>query len=112
MQPAREPTHSIPTRSAVAGRGSAPPSAVPGRVVNSPDLFTEQLLTHPLRSRRTALLLCIFLGWAGCHRYYVGKRGSGRLYLLTSGLLLVGVLVDLICILAGSFQDRYGRPLQ
>jgi hypothetical protein len=30
---------------------------------------------------------------------------------MTSGLLMVGVLVDLISILAGSFQDGRGRPL-
>jgi TM2 domain-containing membrane protein YozV len=26
-----------------------------------------------------ALLLCFFLGWAGAHRFYVGKIGTGIL---------------------------------
>jgi hypothetical protein len=66
----------------------------------------------PARKRRTtALWLCLLLGWAGVHRFYVGKRGSGRLYLWTGGLLFVGVIYDCVCILTGSFTDRTGRPL-
>jgi restriction system protein len=112
MQPATEPTRRNPEPSAITGRGSASCAAVPGRTASSPALLTEPFLIHAPRSRRTALLLCLFLGWAGCHRYYVGKRRTGRLYLLTSGLLLLGVLVDLICILAGCFHDGSGRPLE
>jgi TM2 domain-containing membrane protein YozV len=69
------------------------------------------LLVHAPKRRTTVLLLCLFLGWAGCHRFYVGKRRSGRIYLLTSGLLFLGVFVDLVLILAGSFEDRFGQPL-
>lgn len=55
-----------------------------------------------------ALLLCIFLGGIGIHRFYVGKVGTGILYLLTGGLCGIGVLVDLIQIACGNFKDNMG----
>ena len=39
-------------------------------------------------------ILLTFLGVFGIHRFYMGKWLSGSLYLLTGGLLLVGVLYD------------------
>ena len=41
-----------------------------------------------------AWLLLTFLGLFGAHRFYLGKWGTGILYLLTGGLLLVGILYD------------------
>ena len=29
------------------------------------------------KSRLVALLLCLFLGWLGVHRFYAGKIGTG-----------------------------------
>ncbi|NHJ33285.1 MAG: NINE protein [Asgard group archaeon] len=63
------------------------------------------------KSRLVALLLCFFLGYLGIHRFYAGKNGSGVLYLCTYGLLGIGVLVDLILILSGSFTDNRGLPI-
>ena len=74
--------------------------------------LVEPLLVHPPRRRSTAILLCLFFGWLGCHRFYVGKRTSGRFYLLTGGVFFLGVLVDLVLILLGYFEDQFGRPLQ
>lgn len=59
----------------------------------------------------TTLLLCLFLGWFGAHRFYVGKIGTGILYLLTGGLLLIGNLIDLILILCHAFKDKEGRVI-
>ena len=63
-------------------------------------------------SRWVALLLCIFLGGLGVHRFYVGKIGSGIVYLLTGGVFGIGWLVDLIMIACGSFTDASGAPLK
>lgn len=59
-----------------------------------------------------ALLLCLFLGGIGVHRFYVGKIGSGILYILTAGVFGIGVLVDLIKIITGNFTDKNGNPIR
>ncbi|MCI9576722.1 MAG: TM2 domain-containing protein [Clostridiales bacterium] len=56
-----------------------------------------------------ALLLCIFVGTWGIHRFYVGKVGTGILYIFTFGLFGIGWLVDLIQIACGNFKDNMGR---
>ena len=52
------------------------------------------------------LLLCIFLGEFGIHRFYVGKVGTGLLYLFTLGFFGIGIIVDIIMIVVGSFTDK------
>lgn len=42
-----------------------------------------------------AWLLLIFLGMFGIHRFYMGKIGTGIVYLLTFGLLGVGYIYDM-----------------
>jgi hypothetical protein len=63
------------------------------------------------RSRLAALLLCALLGFLGAHRFYVGKVGSGLLWLFTIGLLGMGVIFDLVLIATGEFRDQRGRRL-
>jgi TM2 domain-containing membrane protein YozV len=41
-----------------------------------------------------AWVLLTFLGWFGIHRMYMGKWISGILYLLTGGILGIGVIYD------------------
>lgn len=60
------------------------------------------------KSRLVAFLLCTFLGGLGIHRFYVGKTGTGVLWLLTLGCLGIGSFVDWIMILCGSFKDNNG----
>nr|NLD39909.1 NINE protein [Actinomycetales bacterium] len=61
------------------------------------------------RSRLLALLLCYFLGVFGAHRFYVGKMGTGVLWLLTLGIFGLGWLVDLVLVAVGAFRDIEGR---
>ncbi len=64
------------------------------------------------KSALTALLLCIFLGTFGIHRFYVGKIGTGILMLLTLGGVGIWVLVDLIIIASCEFRDSEGKVLE
>ena len=63
------------------------------------------------RSKVTALLLCIFLGFWGVHRFYVGKIGTGLIWFFTGGFFLIGWLIDLIMIITGGFRDKNGYQL-
>ena len=51
------------------------------------------------KSKWVALILCIFFGFLGIHRFYEGKKVTGVIYLLTLGLLGVGVVYDFFRIL-------------
>ncbi len=66
---------------------------------------------HKQKSKIVALLLCIFFGYFGAHKFYLGKSGMGILYFFTAGLLGIGWIVDIILILTGSARDNYGYPL-
>lgn len=50
-------------------------------------------------------IVCFFLGVFGIHRFVVGKFWTGILYLFTGGLLMIGVIVDFIRILMGTFDS-------
>lgn len=57
----------------------------------------------------TCLLLFLFLGWVGAHRFYVGKIGTAILYIITIGGCCIWALIDLISIVSGNFKDKEGK---
>lgn len=59
----------------------------------------------------TTLLLCLFLGGLGVHRFYTGHTGIGIVQLLTLGGCGIWALVDLIMIITGKFTDASGQAL-
>jgi TM2 domain-containing membrane protein YozV len=63
------------------------------------------------RARAVAFLLCLFVGYFGVHRFYVGKIGTGILMLLTVGGFGIWYVADLIIVLFGAFRDKEGRKV-
>ena len=63
------------------------------------------------KSRLAALLLCAIFGEFGFHRFYVGKIGTGLIWLCTAGVLGIGWVIDLILIICGEFSDKHGAKL-
>ena len=69
------------------------------------------------KNKWIAFFLCLFLGTLGIHRFYVGKAGTGVLWLLLFWLMpfklwTIAVLVDLITIVMGRFRDKQGFYLR
>jgi TM2 domain-containing membrane protein YozV len=58
------------------------------------------------------LMLCIFLGAFGIHRFYTGKTGTAIAMLLTLGGCGIWTLIDIIMIATGSFKDANDLPLK
>ncbi len=51
----------------------------------------ESAVSH--KSYAVTLVLAIFFGFAGFHRFYVGKVGTGLLWFLTAGMFVFGWLM-------------------
>lgn len=66
-----------------------PPTAAPSPVQKA----TRQ------KNKWVALLLCVFFGFFGAHKFYEGKIGMGLLYFFTEGLLTIGWVVDIFILL-------------
>ena len=60
------------------------------------------------KSRLVAFLLCYIFGMFGAHRFYVGKKYTAVLYILTFGLFCIGLIVDLFKIILGEFETSNG----
>lgn len=63
------------------------------------------------KDRQMTLLLCLFLGGVGVHRFYTGHTAIGVVQLLTLGGCGIWALIDLMMILSGKFTDANGLPL-
>lgn len=68
---------------------------------------------HPSspKDKGTAILLVIFLGFLGAHRFYAGKPGTAILMLITLGGAGIWILVDFVRIISNSFLDGNGFVL-
>ena len=64
-----------------------------------------------MKSKTTAILLCLFLGFLGVHRFYTGHTLFGVIQLLTGGGLGIWALIDLVRIITGSIKDSEGKDL-
>jgi len=66
---------------------------------------------HDQKSGNIAMILWFFFGILGVHRFYVGKKISGIVYLLTIGGLGFGWFVDFFLFYFGRFSDAQKCPL-
>ncbi len=72
-------------------------------------------MADPTKSEKdwlVTLLICFFLGGIGIHRFYVGKTGTGIIWLLTFGLCGFGTLYDFIMIACSKFTDGNGKIIK
>lgn len=78
-------------------------SATPNIVINNANSNVNQnvsgVTAGNMKDKWVAVLLCLFLGGIGAHKFYEGKIGMGILYLFTVGLFGIGWLVDFIVLL-------------
>ena len=60
--------------------------------------------------KTAALLITIFLGEIGVHRFMAGKTGTGIIWLLTVGCFGIGYIVDVVQVATGKFTKKDGTP--
>lgn len=60
-----------------------------------------------MKSTLVAYVLWFFLGFLSLHRFYLGKVGSGILYLVTFQLFGIGWLID--AFLLSGMVDNYNN---
>jgi TM2 domain-containing membrane protein YozV len=65
----------------------------------------------PPKQFMITLLLCIFGGYFGAHRFYSGHFLFGAIQFLTGGGCGVWWAIDLFLIVTGKYTDAQGRPL-
>ena len=64
------------------------------------------------KSGIACLLFLLLLNLLGIHRFYVGKVGTGILFLITFGGFGLWWLIDLIMLICGAFTDADGRKVK
>ncbi len=61
------------------------------------------------KSWSLTLILAIFFGYFGIHRFYVGKLATGAIWFCTAGCFFIGWIGDIWKIAIGKFTDGDGR---
>ena len=88
------------------------PQIIINNTVTNSDINGGFMRLASYKDKTVALILCIFLGLLGAHKFYVGKTGMGLIYLFTGGIFGIGWIIDIFLILGGSFKDSNGLPLK
>lgn len=58
-----------------------------------------------------SLILSIFFGYFGAHRFYTGRKITGIIYIFTFGGCFVGWITDIVLLMMGIFTDGKGRVI-
>jgi TM2 domain-containing membrane protein YozV len=72
-----------------------------------------EVAVRPIKSRSAAILLALFLGGLGMHKFYLGSPGAGATYLLFcwTGVPMILGFIEAISMLFTSdanFHKKYG----
>ena len=84
-----------------------------GCAVNRPNVQVGTF--DPNKSQKdwwTCILLCVFVGYLGIHRFYAGKIGTGIIQLVTCGGCGIWTLIVLIMIILGKSTDEEGKVIK
>lgn len=65
-----------------------------------------------MKSKTSAILLALFLGGFGAHKFYLGQKGKGILYIIFCWTLVPSIialieLILLICMDEKTFNEKY-----
>ncbi len=89
------------------------------RVYNNSLISSNKLMIIPIskvgmknlnksyKNKWVALFLSVLLGIFGAHRFYVGKKVTGIVWMFSFGLGFIGYFVDIFNIMCNSFTDKY-----
>jgi TM2 domain-containing membrane protein YozV len=72
--------------------------------------MTEEKISE--KNILVAVLLCLFLGLLGVHRFYLGKIKTGLLMLFTFGGIGIWTTIDFVFLFAGLGKDKNGKTLK
>ena len=110
-----ENAQACPNCGTILQAGNSTPQQTPTSIINNVNKnentntnagYGGNGISH--KSKMVALILAIFLGCLGIHRFYVGKVGSGIIWFLTGGLFVFGWIYDIAKIASGTFTDGAG----
>jgi TM2 domain-containing membrane protein YozV len=62
-----------------------------------------------MKDKLISFFLCLFFGTLGIHRFYLRKKKSAILMLLTLGGVVIWYLADLVAILRGRLKRKEKR---
>jgi TM2 domain-containing membrane protein YozV len=62
--------------------------------------MSEERIREKPKSKRIAFVLWLFLGYAGAHKFYLGKMGMGIAYIFTMGFVFIGWFLDIFTLFA------------
>ena len=67
---------------------------------------------YSIKPYTATLWITIAFGLLGIHRFYVGKMGTGVLYLISGGFIGLGWLLDIFQVITGNFTDKQGKYIR
>ena len=72
----------------------------------------KRTLPHYPKSFPRAILLCLFLGMFGIHRFYTGYKRLGLIQLFTLGGFGIWWVIDLVSLCLNAYKDKYNIELE